>query len=145
MASRMELSVGTKGMKKRQTYAETRKLVSGDLESLLEKSQHPGSLACFFCLFVFYRELNREMGLLHKMDKEMGVLCTNKQGVRVYGIQYHTVCYIDQWDKSVKFHRSIHVGRGVVSVDRGTISVGESSSGCSYGKSIYGGHFLHTL
>lgn len=32
-----------------------------------------------------------EMGLLHEMDKEVGLLCTNKQGVRVYGIQYHVV------------------------------------------------------
>ena len=70
-------------MKKRQTHWHTEKLRSGDLSSLMEKLQHPGSSLCLLYTFVqegglivywqakrqcYYIPLNKEAGLLYTVQ-----------------------------------------------------------------------------
>lgn len=63
-ASRDSHDWGGKGMKKRQTDTQTRKL--GVLGHLLEKPQHAGSLVCLLYT------VDREVGLLHSFERGGG-------------------------------------------------------------------------
>lgn len=66
----------------------------------VQKQESRDHMFCF-CFCFLNKELNRKMGLLHKMDKEMGLLHAHKQGGRINDIS------LDQGDKLVNFHRSI--------------------------------------
>lgn len=70
---------GQQGNEERQTDGHIkRKLGLGNLSSQVEKPQHPRS-----SVFIIYRE----WGYCIQLNKETGLLHTDKQGGMVYGIQ----------------------------------------------------------